>query len=341
MSKDSILLVDDDPVTIRLVARMLGSLADLRFATSGEDALRLARQLAPDLMLLDTEMPGMSGFDVCRTLKADPELAGIAVIFITSHSEPAFEIAGFAAGAADFIAKPVSEPLLRARVMTQLRVKQLTDDLRRAALIDSLTGVANRRAFDEALVREWRDTVRSGDPLALLLIDVDLFKLFNDRYGHPAGDGCLRSVAQSLKGTTRRSADLVARYGGEEFVILLPRTTRAGAAHMAWSFNNAVESLDIAHLDSLPTGLLTVSTGVGCYDRESRCWMPPSSDSRSAQGSEDRCSQSGLVQAADKALYSAKQSGRAKVMLLDIADVDAPQLARDIMSSPILAPSRV
>lgn len=331
--KDSILLVDDDPVTIQLMARMLDNLGDLRFATSGQDALRLARQLAPDLMLLDTEMPGMSGFDVCRALKADPALAEISVIFITSHSEPEFEITGFAVGAADFIAKPISEQLMRARVRTQLRVKQLTDDLRCAAMIDGLTGVANRRAFDEALVRQWRHTVRSGDPLALLLIDVDFFKLFNDRYGHPAGDACLRSVAQSLLSTSRRSADLVARYGGEEFAILLPGTARAGAEHMAWSFVNAVQALDIAHADSLPTGHITVSMGVGCYDSESRCWKPPSSESRSGDGSEYRRSPCGLVQAADKALYSAKQSGRAKAMLLDIADADAPQRARDIMPS--------
>jgi PleD family two-component response regulator len=133
----------------------------------------------------------------------------------------------------------------------------------------------------------------------------------------------------------------VARYGGEEFVILLPNTPRAGAAQMAWSFQDAVRALDIAHLDSLPTGHLTVSTGVGCYDRESRCWIPASSESPSADGSEQRCSQDALVQAADKALYSAKQSGRAKVMLLDIADVDAPQLARDIMPSSIATRSRV
>src|SRR5664280_2921064 len=168
-----------------------------------------------------------------RDRKAEPALADVPVIFVTSHSEAAFEVAGFEMGAADFIAKPVSAPLVLARVKTQLRVKRMGDELRRIATTDGLTGVANRRRFDESLEREWRRARRSGDPLALLMIDIDHFKLFNDRYGHPAGDACLRSVAQALVGASLRPADLVARYGGEEFVVLLPKTPRAGAEHLA------------------------------------------------------------------------------------------------------------
>jgi DNA-binding response OmpR family regulator len=139
MRNDNILLVDDDPGAIQLMARILSNVGSLRFATSGEDALRLARESAPDLLLLDTEMPGLSGFETCRALKADPALADVPVIFVTSHGEAAFEVSGFELGAADFIAKPVSPPLLLARVKTQLRVKRLSDELRRIATVDGLS----------------------------------------------------------------------------------------------------------------------------------------------------------------------------------------------------------
>jgi len=330
---DNILLVDDDPSTIQLLGRMLADVGNLRFATSGEDALRLAHESAPDLVLLDAEMPGMSGFQILEALKADPALADVPVIFVTSHSEPAFELSGFELGAADFIAKPVSAPLVVARVKTQLRVKRIADELRRIATIDVLTGVANRRGFDDALEHEWRRAQRAGDPLAVLMIDVDHFKLFNDRYGHPAGDVCLRAVAQALVGASLRPADLVARYGGEEFVVLLPQTPRLGAEHVAHSILDAVEALTIRHEASSAARHVTVSVGVACYDDASDCWVEPSADSRVADPG-PRHSPLDLVRAADKALYSAKRAGRAQAMLLDICDVDGPHTARDARRPP-------
>ena len=326
---DNLLLVDDDLATIQLLASMLSDLGNLRFATSGEDALRLARELVPDLILLDAEMPGMSGFEVCQAFKADPLLADVPVIFVTSHSGPEFEVSGFELGAADFIAKPISGPQAMARIKTQLRVKHLADELRRIATIDVLTGIANRRRFDESLEREWRRARRSGDPLALLMIDVDHFKLFNDRYGHPAGDTCLRAVAQALEEVCPRPADLAARYGGEEFVVLLPQTPRGGAEHVARDILDAVKALGIAHEAAL-RGQVTVSIGISCYDRDSACWMPPSSDSRCVGDMATHCTSADLLLAADKALYRAKHAGRAQAQLLDIADVGTAQLARGI-----------
>jgi PleD family two-component response regulator len=222
MKRSKILLVDDDLGTIKLMSHMLTGIAEVQFATGGEDALSLIRDSPPALILLDAQMPGMTGFQVCETLKADVALAQIPVIFVTSRNEPAFEVAGFELGAVDFITKPVSPPLLVARVKTQLRLKQLSDELRHMATIDGLTNVANRRHFDDALNSEWMRLRRSGDPVSLLLIDVDHFKLFNDRYGHPAGDVCLQLVARALTQACLRPADLVARYGGEEFILLLP-----------------------------------------------------------------------------------------------------------------------
>jgi diguanylate cyclase (GGDEF)-like protein len=330
---DNILLVDDDPSAIQLLSRILSEWDNLRFATSGEDALRLARESPPDLILLDAEMPGMSGFQLCEALKAEPALAGVPVIFVTSHSDAAFEVAGFEMGAVDFIAKPVSAPLVLARVKTQLRVKHMADELRRISSIDSLTNVGNRRQFDESLEREWRRATRSGDALALLIVDVDHFKLFNDLYGHPAGDACLRDVAQALAGTSLRPADLVARYGGEEFALLLPQTPRGGAEHMARSVLDAVQLLGIAHASSLTAAHVTVSVGVACYDEASACWETPATGARLADARHARVAASSLVQAADRALYAAKHAGRGQGMLLDVADVDTPELAHSIAPS--------
>jgi len=330
MRNDDILLVDDDPGAIQLMGRILANVGSLRFATSGADALRLARDSLPDLVLLDTEMPGMSGFETCQALKADAALADVPVIFVTSHGDAAFEVSGFELGAADFIAKPVNPPLLLARVKTQLRFKRLADELRRIATIDGLTDVANRRRFDELLEREWRRARRSGDPIALLMIDVDHFKLFNDRYGHPAGDVCLRAVARALVGASLRPADLVARFGGEEFAVLLPQTPGRGAEHVAREILEAVGTLDIPHETSPTARHVTVSVGIACYDDQSPCWEHPSARSRAEEDGRLLRSPATLVRAADQALYSAKHAGRAQARLLDLADVDGPGLARDI-----------
>jgi diguanylate cyclase (GGDEF)-like protein len=330
---NDILLVDDDPDTIKLLCRILAGSGDLRFATNGEDALRLAREAAPDLMLLDAEMPGLNGFQVFDALKAEPALADVAVIFVTSQSEALFAVSAFEKGAADYITKPVNAALVLARVRTQLRVKRLTDELRRTATTDSLTGVASRRQFDESLKLEWLRAQRTGDPLALILVDVDHFKLYNDRYGHPPGDVCLREVAQALVGASQRCADLVARYGGEEFVLLLSQTPRRGAEHIARRILDTVEALGIPHEASPTARNVTVSAGIGCLDPAGASWGNKPPDSRRKEAFHACYTAGDLVLAADRALYSAKAAGRAQARVLDIADAYSPQLARDIAPS--------
>jgi diguanylate cyclase (GGDEF)-like protein len=306
----SILLVDDDPGAIQSMGRILASVGTLRFATNGNDALRLALDSAPDLILLDAEMPGMSGFELLKTLKVEPSLADVPVIFITSHNEAGFEVSALDMGAADFIAKPFRSSRVLARVRTQLRVKHIADELRRTATTDGLTGVANRRQFDVSLENEWLRAQRSGEPVSLLMIDVDHFKLYNDLYGHPQGDTCLCQVTQALRSACRRPADLVARYGGEEFMILLPQTPRQGAKYMAQHVLDEVQALGIFHENSQTTHHVTVSVGISCFDDASACWVSPAHGLNATD----------LVEAADKALYSAKQAGRARYMLRDIAD---------------------
>ncbi|HEX2674907.1 MAG TPA: diguanylate cyclase [Polyangiaceae bacterium] len=321
MTPVDILIVDDDARSTKMMAAALASLGKLRFAKSGAQALQLAREQLPGLILLDAEMPGMNGFQVCRTLKADPSLANVPVIFVTSHSEPDFELAGFDIGAADFIAKPIHAQLVQARVKAQLNLKRLEEELRRISTIDPLTGLANRRSFDGALNREWLRSRRAGDALAVLMIDVDHFKAFNDDLGHQQGDACLQAVAQVLSGATLRPADLAARYGGEEFVILLPETRTAGAAHVARRVLKSVEALDIDHPSS-KTARLSISIGVGCYDRDS--WTPLEPQSSLQPATPDALTADDLLRAADKALYAAKHAGRAQARLLDVADPNAP-----------------
>nr|WP_315224349.1 diguanylate cyclase [uncultured Albidiferax sp.] len=308
MKNSSILLVDDDLVIIRSMSRILSNVAELRFALDGETALRLARESPPDLILLDSEMPGMSGFQVCETLMADPEFGDVAIIFVTSHSNTEVHIAGLELGAVDFIAKPISEPLLLARVKTQLRIKRLTDELRRTSTVDDLTQIANRRRFDGRLTREWLRCAREKVGITVLLIDVDYFKRFNDHYGHPAGDTCLRAVAKTLEQSCQRSADLAARYGGEEFAILLPNVTLAGAKCVAQRVLDAMDALALPHAGSAIANHVTVSVGVGFLDSVS-------------QASTER----DLIDAADKALYAAKGAGRAQVWALEVGHLASQQ----------------
>ena len=293
----SLLIVDDDPGIVQVLGHMLEGLGHLRFALSAVDALRLARESAPDVVLVDAEMPGMNGFEFCSAMKADPQLSEVPVIFVSAHGHVETEVACFAVGAADFIRKPPTAEVVVARVRTQLRLKSLSDALRRAALVDGLTGVANRRRFDEQLQTECDRALRSGDPLSLLMIDVDQFKRYNDLYGHPAGDACLRSDAGAIQSLVRRPADQVARYGGEEFVMLLPQTEPSGAAHLGQRVVDAVAALRIPHEGSPPLRLVTVSVGVAT----ARC---------SSDGGCTPATPEALVSAADQALYAAKSAGR-------------------------------
>jgi diguanylate cyclase (GGDEF)-like protein len=218
-------------------------------------------------------------------------------------------------------------------VRAQLRTKRLTDELRRTATTDSLTGIASRRQFDESYKHEWLRAQRAGDAVALLLVDVDHFKLYNDRYGHLPGDVCLRNVAQTLVNASLRHADLVARYGGEEFVLLLSQTPRHGAEHLAHRILDAIRALGIPHEDSPTARHVTVSVGIGCLDTASVCRGNSTADSRLNGLLRARFTADELLLAADKALYSAKVAGRAQARLLDIADVYSPQLARETTPS--------
>lgn len=290
-----VLVVDDQPSNIQTLYAIFQDRYEVCMAVNGADALAFCARRTPDLILLDVVMPGIGGYALCETLKRDPRSCDIPIIFVTGNSDPLDEVQGFDVGGADFITKPFHATVVRARVQTQLTLKRQSDLLRLMALVDGLTGVANRRQFDQVLGAEWSRCGRSGQPLSLLMIDVDHFKRFNDHYGHQEGDVCLRAVAGAIKAAMRRPHDLAARYGGEEFACILPDTGREGAAVKAVEIEQAVRQLALPHIDA-PQGIVTVSIGVA---------------SMLQQGTAETAAS--LVLTADTQLYRAKHEGRGRV----------------------------
>lgn len=269
-----------------------------------------------DLILMDIIMPQMNGIEACSHIKSHEHLKDIPVIMITAKTEVKVLEAAFNAGAMDFISKPLNETELMARIRSALVLKQETDrrktredellkvtrlleeanqKLRAQNYLDGLTGIANRRRFDEFIDVEWRRALRNSRSLSLIMIDIDVFKAFNDNYGHLEGDDCLKKVARTLRDGLKRPGDLAARYGGEEFVALLPETNSKGAFEVAEDLRSRVEGLSIPHAYSSVSGSVTISLGVASIVPDMRISMDT------------------LIKSADRALYRAKQKGRNRV----------------------------
>jgi diguanylate cyclase (GGDEF)-like protein len=291
-SKPKLLIVDDQPINIQLLHQAFAAEFQVFMATSGAKALSICATNAPDLVLLDVMMPEMDGYEVCEQLKSNPLTTDIPVIFVTAHTDDASEEHGLDVGAVDFISKPINIKIVRARVKAHIALKRQSDMLRNFAFMDGLTGVRNRRYFDEHLAIEVARAQRSKLPLSLVLIDVDFFKRFNDCYGHQAGDDCLRRLASLFGSSIKRPADFVARYGGEEFVCLLPETPFQGAYALAEIIRKAAEGCQIAHAESSVGPWVTLSLGVSTA-------VP----ARPVTGDE-------LLKLADSNLYQAKHLGR-------------------------------
>jgi diguanylate cyclase (GGDEF)-like protein len=219
-----VLVADDDAINRQVLAELLKPEYTVLLAKNGEQALERAQRHAPDLVLLDVMMPDMDGYEVLRRLRADPQTEHISVIFVSGLDRPEDEANGLNMGAADYIAKPFNATVVMARVALHLQLVRQRRMLERLAHVDGLTELANRRRFDEVYATEWQRARRSSSALSLALLDVDAFKQYNDRYGHPAGDRALRALARAVAGCLHRPADLAARYGGEELVLLLPDT---------------------------------------------------------------------------------------------------------------------
>jgi len=293
--RQSILIVDDMPTNIEILNEILGNDYEILFATNGEDAINIASNVSPDLILLDVVMPDIDGYEVCRRLKSNEKTKDIPVIFITSMDHEEDESKGLNIGAIDYITKPISSSIVKARVRNHLELKTYRDYLKNLSTMDGLTGIPNRRRFDEVIDLEWRRARRNQTPLSLLMMDIDYFKAYNDHYGHIAGDDCLVIVAKAIASVIRRPADFVARYGGEEFVVLLPETDNSGAAQMATRVQEKMKMLAIPHEYSPVSNYVTLSIGVAT--------TIPS----------DTQAPSDLIKQADELLYKAKNNGRNQI----------------------------
>ncbi len=286
-----VMVVDDDPAIHHLVrARLKDESLDIVSVFLGSDALPQIIEQQPDLILLDIDMPDMSGLDVCRQIKGSAATMQIPVIFLTGADSMEDKVTGLDLGAVDYVTKPFNPIELRARVRAALRTKFVIDLLAQKAMIDGLTGLWNRGFLDQTLATQIAHAQRNGTPFSLIICDVDHFKLVNDRFGHPVGDDVLRSVARVMRRRVR-SSDSVCRYGGEEFVIIASGATAEQTEMLAEDVRRLIEAT--VTISGRPEVRVTASLGVAQYD---------------GNGATD------LLRRADEALYAAKQAGRNTVV---------------------------
>lgn len=298
--KSKVLLVDDSVSNIQVLNEILSDSYEIFFATNGKQAIEMALEQQPDLIVLDVIMPQMDGYQVCQHLKSMQETKDIGIIFVTSLNDVEDEAKGLQMGAIDYIVKPFSAHIVRARMHNHMELVQHRKMLSSLSMTDGLTAIANRRQFDQVMHRELHRAIRQQEALALMLIDIDNFKKYNDHYGHVNGDECLKEVAAVLDDCRIRMTDFVARYGGEEFAIILPNTALDGAQFVAEKILNAIRGLAIEHVDNNDVGIVTASIGVYC--------SVPVFNATKEQ----------LLELADNALYSAKSKGRNQAVFAQV-----------------------
>lgn len=307
-----ILVADDDQFTRQMLHQVLEQEGySVVEACDGHECLEVYKRTQPNLVLLDAMMPVMDGFDCCTSLQSLPGSEHIPVLMIAELEDRASVNRAFEVGATDYVTKPINLAVLRQRVRILIEKSRLDRELERAnreleqanqklqhlATIDSLTQVCNRRSFDEYLSREWQRMMREFSPLSLILCDVDFFKAYNDTYGHPAGDACLKAVAHAISEAVKRPADLVARYSPEEFAVIVPNTEAIGAAHIAQNIQSKVRALKMPHANSSVSEYVTLSIGIASI-------FPTTGSTTDT-----------IIVAADRALSQAKAQGRDLVIV--------------------------
>ena len=316
-----LLIVDDEKIVLAILSSMIKEWGyEVILAANGDEAWGLLQKIdEPIILLVDWMMAGLDGVDFCKMVKKSKNATKTHVIMLTAKRKMEDLVIGFDAGADDFLSKPVDPRELSSRLSVGRRILKYKHDLeqrnsvlhattkvmekimeelntvneklRVLSMIDELTGVANRRSMEDYLLREWGYAMRNSDPLTLIMVDVDFFKLYNDTYGHQAGDECLRKVASVLDDTITRSGDLVARYGGEEFIVALRNTDTVGGQQVGECLRKRVENLEIPHSASGISSYVTISLGV--------VTMVP----------EQGHSYNELIEKADQFMYQAKNSG--------------------------------
>ena len=306
------LVIEDSKSSLNLLCKYIQKIGITPIpAETGAKGIELFVQERPDLVLLDILMPDIDGFEVARQIRQlEAPSDWTPIIFLSSLSKDRDIEMGIAAGGDDYLLKPISEIVLAAKIRAMQRIIQMrqsllvltrkldaaNQELRRLSSLDGLTGIANRRRFDDYIARAWRKATRAQTPLSLIMADIDFFKPYNDSYGHLSGDECLKSVARVLAGSLKRPGDLASRFGGEEFAIVLEETGLSGASHVAECIRESVERLGLTHRDSPVAAVVTVSLGVATS-------LPRPGLTADA-----------LLRLADYKLYEAKQTGRNRVL---------------------------
>ena len=299
--KPTILVVDDMTTTLLLLHDLLKDTYEVKIAKSGTKALEILESPNDiDLILLDIEMPDINGYDVCKRIKNNETIKNIPIIFVTGRTSQEDEEYGLNLGAIDYITKPFNKAIVKLRIKNYLNLKIKNDMLEKLSMYDGLTNIRNRRYFDETFEKTFSEIKRDKKSLAVLMIDIDFFKPYNDNYGHGQGDETLRKVAKALEKTIKRASDFVARYGGEEFVILLKDINKDGVEAVANNLLNAIRELKITHEFSKIENYVTVSIGVSYYNS--------SSDITKLE----------LLLKADETLYNVKNSGRNNFAILEV-----------------------
>lgn len=262
--KPTLLIVDDEPGHVKSFINALGNQNyHIRVAANGVKALEIIfASQPPDLILLDTALPDVDGFHVCQEIKQHNKYQNIPIIFLHSREEDINIEKGLSLGAVDFLSRPFNDPLLKARINNHLELKIKSDLLERYASIDKLTNIPNRQQFDDRMQNEWLRCLRTHSPMSLIMMDIDFFKEFNDNYGQPTGDQCLRQIAKALCEKVKRPGDIIARYGGEKFGAILPTTDKQGALKIALDLQSTIKFLNITHEYSDTSNRMTMSFGV-------------------------------------------------------------------------------
>lgn len=320
-----LILVADDDKTIRILLRKVMQEENYRVVevNDGKQCLNAYEALKPDIVLLDALMPVMDGFTCCEQLREiarNNRRSAVAtfdidsplnntlisqmwertpILMITCLDDEQSVNRAFEVGATDYVTKPINFAVLRHRLSRLVReahlykhLEAVNQSLQHLANVDGLTELANRRRFDDYLKNQWIDLIQKESPLSMILCDIDFFKFYNDKYGHPAGDICLQKVGALLSLKAQKHQDLVARYGGEEFAVIMPYTPASGAIHVAAAMQAGIKDLQIVHDGSAVSQYLTLSMGIAT--------VVPTWES----------SPSDLILLADKALYQAKEGGR-------------------------------
>lgn len=298
MNMEKILIVDDSVVQATQLESILEDDYDVTLAHTAEEGLSRASKEDYSLILLDVVMPGMDGFTLLKKLQEQIITQSVPVILITSLSDVADEQRGLVLGAVDYITKPFSPLIVKARVNTHVKLYNYRRQVEYQSQTDQLTGIGNRRQHDRYSAMKWKEAIRLHVPFSICMFDIDKFKAYNDTFGHPAGDKVIQAVAKTASSYLRRSTDFLARYGGEEFVAFLLGDDSEKAFEYLKKVRQAVEDLHIPH-DPAVSEWVTISVG--------GVSVVPKSESSYAY----------YLKVADTMLYDAKKSGRNRVIWAD------------------------